>query len=120
MTQIEAAPRGAGLKDWLLTNEPQSARQARLGRAYVTWTVFTENRLALLGLGIVLLLVVVAALAPLLATHPPNVQTLSDRLQPPSLGHWPGTDEFGRDIYSRIVYGSSEGRRVGNECGRTC
>jgi peptide/nickel transport system permease protein len=106
MTQIEEASRSTGLREWLLSNEPQSARQARLGRAYATWSAFRENRLAMLGLAIVLLLVVVALFAPLIATHSPNVQALGDRLQPPSAAHWLGTDEFGRDIFSRLVYGS--------------
>jgi peptide/nickel transport system permease protein len=106
MTQIEEARRSAGLKGWLLTDEPKSARQARLGRAYASWLAFTENRLALLGLAIILLLVLVAAAAPLLATYGPIAQDLSQRLQPPSADHWLGTDGFGRDIYSRIVYGA--------------
>jgi len=106
MTKIEEARRSAGLKGWLLTDEPKSARQARLGRAYASWLAFTENRLALLGLAIILLLVLVAAAAPLLATHGPIAQDLSQRLQPPSADHWLGTDGFGRDIYSRIVYGA--------------
>ena len=53
-----------------------------------------------------LLLVLVAALAPLLAPQSPIAQDLAQRLQPPSAAHWLGTDELGRDIYSRIVWGS--------------
>ncbi len=47
-----------------------------------------------------------AAFAPLLATHDPYEQILSDRLQPPSMQHYFGTDSLGRDIYSRVVFGS--------------
>jgi len=91
---------------WLLADEPGSGLQARLGRSYLSWLAFRRNPLAIAGLGIVLSLVLVAALAPLLATYSPIAQDLTDRLQPPSAEHWFGTDEFGRDIYSRIVYGA--------------
>jgi peptide/nickel transport system permease protein len=91
---------------WLLSDTPGSALQARLGRTYLSWLTFARNPLAMIGLAIVLTLLVAAALAPLLATHSPTQQVLADRLQPPSAVHWLGTDELGRDIYSRIVYGS--------------
>jgi peptide/nickel transport system permease protein len=95
-----------GTREWLLTDTPGSPGQAQLGRAYQGWLQLARNRLAMLGLAIVLLLLFVAAFAPWLATHSPTAQVLSDRLQPPSAAHWLGTDELGRDIYSRIVHGS--------------
>ncbi|WP_246788200.1 ABC transporter permease [Agrobacterium sp. AGB01] len=64
------------------------------------------NRLALIGLAIITLLVFMAIFAPLIATHDPTIQNLRTALQPPSLANWFGTDEYGRDIWSRIVYGS--------------
>jgi peptide/nickel transport system permease protein len=91
---------------WLLSEEPGSALQARLGRTYLSWLAFARNPLAMVGLAIVLGLLLVAALAPLIATESPTRQVLADRLQPPSAEHWLGTDELGRDIYSRIVYGA--------------
>ena len=93
-------------REWLLSDTPRSPYQARLGRAYLSWLTFARNPLAMVGLAIVLALLVVAALAPLLATHAPTQQVLADRLQPPSTAHWLGTDELGRDIYSRIIHGS--------------
>ena len=59
------------------------------------------------GLLIVLALVVVAILAPLFADHAAALtQTLQDRLQPMSWAHPFGTDELGRDIYTRVIFGS--------------
>ena len=58
------------------------------------------------AVGIVLLLVVTAALAPWIAPYDPYTQDLANRLMPPSAAHWLGTDAFGRDILSRILYGS--------------
>jgi peptide/nickel transport system permease protein len=64
------------------------------------------NELAILGALLVGLLVIVALLAPLLATHDPERLSMTTRLRPPTSEFWFGTDEFGRDLYSRIVYGS--------------
>ncbi|GAB4363654.1 MAG: ABC transporter permease [Kiloniellaceae bacterium] len=95
-----------GWRAWLLSGTPASRRQARLGRLYIAWLAFRSNHLAMLGLGIVLALIVMAIFAPLIAPYDPNAQVLADRLQFFSAQHWFGTDELGRDIFSRIVYGS--------------
>ena len=92
---------------WLMTDRPQSRRQAALGRAYGGWRTFARNRLALLGLAIVLALVLVAIFAPLLAPYAPSIGDLrTTRLLPPSLAHWCGTDDQGRDILSRLMHGA--------------
>lgn len=70
------------------------------------WQSFSNNKLALFGLGIVLFFIIVAIIAPLIAPYTYQDQNLIDRLQPPSSKHWFGTDDFGRDIYSRILYGA--------------
>ncbi len=96
----------ASRRAWLLSDTPRSPLQASLGQAYSSWVAFRANPMAVVGLVIVLLLVLVAALAPLLAPQSPIAQDLAQRLQPPSAAHWLGTDELGRDIYARIVWGS--------------
>jgi peptide/nickel transport system permease protein len=94
-------------REWLLTDRPQSRLQARLGRAYVAWRRFTANRLAVIGLAIILGLIVLAVFAPVLAPHSPYVGDLANaRLMTPGPGHWLGTDDQGRDILSRLIYGS--------------
>jgi peptide/nickel transport system permease protein len=64
------------------------------------------NPSSLFGLVVISVLVVLAVFAPLIATQGPNLQNLQAVLQPPSWAHFFGTDEVGRDVFSRIVYGS--------------
>ncbi|WP_103255605.1 ABC transporter permease [Tabrizicola aquatica] len=95
------------LRAWLADPNPTSRRQARLGQLWLAWVRIRRNRLAMAGLVIVGLLLVVAIFAPLLAPHNPLTQDLSRRLLPPGTpGNLLGTDDFGRDILSRIIYGS--------------
>ena len=97
----------SALQQWLLSEHPQSRRQAALGRWYTGWRSLRRNRLAMVGLVTVVLLVAVAALAPWLAPYDPTVGDLmTQRLLPPSSAHWFGTDDQGRDIFSRILHGS--------------
>ena len=92
---------------WLLDPNPTSRRQARMGQTYLSWLRLRRNPLAVIGLVITALLLLTAVLAPLIAPHDPIAQSLRDRFKPPgSSGNLLGTDEFGRDILSRIIYGS--------------
>ncbi|MDF2556599.1 MAG: binding-protein-dependent transporter inner rane component [Bacillales bacterium] len=70
------------------------------------WESFRANRLALVGLGIVFFFIVIAIFAPLLTSYAPDSQNLADRLLPPSASHYFGTDDFGRDLFTRVVYGA--------------
>lgn len=95
------------LTTWLRDPNPASRLQARLGQGYLGWLRFRRNPLAMIGFLIVSLLLLMAAFAPLVATHDPITQNLTQRLLPPlTAGHLLGTDEFGRDIFSRIVFGA--------------
>lgn len=97
-----------GTRAWLLSDRPQSRTQARLGRAYMAWLRFSANRTALIGSAILLGLVLVALLADLFAPHSPITGNLAQaRLLPPlSPGYLLGTDDQGRDILSRLIFGS--------------
>jgi peptide/nickel transport system permease protein len=68
--------------------------------------VLFRNPMALAGLAVILLWSLVAILAPVIAPYDPLEQNIQDRLQPPSREHLCGTDELGRDIFSRIIYGA--------------
>ncbi len=72
-----------------------------------------ENPTLLLGASIVAALVLVAALAPVLSSHDPTEPFVGGRLQPPSPAHLLGTDEMGRDMLSRVIFGSRISLRVG-------
>ncbi|MDR6204959.1 peptide/nickel transport system permease protein [Paraburkholderia graminis] len=101
-----SAPR-LSWKQWLLTDTPASRKQAALGLAYRRWRRFAGNPLSVFGFAILMVLVIVAIIGPWIAPHDPLRQVLSDRLLPPgSASHWLGTDQLGRDILSRIIYGS--------------
>lgn len=96
-------------REWLLSDHPASRRQARLGQAYRTWLTFRTNWLAMVGLGIVLALILVAIFANLIAPYDPVIggDLRTARFLPPMTGdHLLGTDDLSRDIFSRIVHGS--------------
>ena len=93
-------------RDWLLSDDPETRLQARLGQAFRLARALARNPLAMVGLAVIVALLVMAALAPWIAPWSPLEGMLSNRLQPPSAAHWMGTDELGRDIFSRVVHGS--------------
>lgn len=91
----------------LVRNDSRRALlQARLRELQLFARRFARNPLGMLGLAILILLLLAAIFAPLLATHDPYLPELTRRLLPPSADNWLGTDELGRDIYTRILYGA--------------
>jgi peptide/nickel transport system permease protein len=81
-------------------------RRARLGEFTKFAHRFVGNPLGMIGLAILGVLLASAVFAPLLATHDPYLPDLVHRLLPPSFKNWLGTDELGRDVFSRILYGA--------------
>lgn len=85
--------------------KPQGWKRG-LRRVVNFFRLLMGNPLTAIGVAIIGLLLVVAFLAPWLATHDPLAQDLNNSLQAPGSQHWFGTDEFGRDQYSRLIYGA--------------
>ena len=85
---------------------PASSREAQLARVWRAFHLLWTSPSAMVGFCIILLLIMVAAFATLLAPQDPYLQSLPSQLQPPSAQHLLGTDEFGRDILSRIIIGT--------------
>ncbi|MDX8362339.1 MULTISPECIES: nickel transporter permease [Bacillaceae] len=77
------------------------------------WKNFKKNKLAVVGMFIILFFVIVALIAPYIAPYDYAEQNIVNRLQPPSSEHWLGTDDFGRDIFSRIIFGARISLTVG-------
>lgn len=75
-------------------------------RKYLRLRVFMRNRAAILGAFVVLLLIVIAVMAPVLAPYDPEDQNLREAYRTPTPAHLFGTDEFGRDMLSRLIYGA--------------
>lgn len=95
------------LTQWLLDDAPRSRRQAAFGNFYRGLRAIMANPAALAGLIIIGFLLFLVVAAPLLDRGlSPLAQDLAGRLAPPSSQHWFGTDELGRDIYSRTLYGA--------------
>ena len=105
-------PAATGFRARVLAGRPASRREAWLGRLYLGSLSLRASSAAVIGVAIVASLVLCAILAPVLAPYDPNAQALAERLKPPSPAHWLGTDEFGRDILSRIVHGSRVTLRI--------
>ncbi|SUB00653.1 Probable D,D-dipeptide transport system permease protein ddpC [Pannonibacter phragmitetus] len=93
-------------RDWLLDETPATRLQAQLGQGYRTLRALLRNPLTVVGLVIILTLLLTAAFAPWIAPYSPIEGQLTARLLPPSWDHWMGTDELGRDIFSRVVHGA--------------
>ena len=72
-----------------------------------------KNKFALIGLIVITLLIIVALFAPVISSYTPSQQNVFERLQPPSMSHLFGTDDLGRDVFTRMVFGARVSLAVG-------
>jgi peptide/nickel transport system permease protein len=86
--------------------QPDSGASAAGRQTSRFWQQLRKSRLALPGGLVVLAYILMALFAPWIATHDPLLTDLASTLAPPSAQHWFGTDELGRDVFSRVVYGA--------------
>ncbi len=77
------------------------------------WKRLARNKLAMIGLVIVIIMAVIAVFAPFIAPYNPNDRIKEDSQEGPSLKHWFGTDILGRDLFSRMVYGARISLSIG-------
>lgn len=90
------------------TSQTKTKKQKKQSGFAPIWRRLKKNKLAVVGLAILLIFALLAIFADLLFDYDTHVirQTASERLQPPGANHWLGTDESGRDILARIVHGT--------------
>ena len=77
------------------------------------WRRLSKNKAALVGGILILLFILTGLLGPLFTSLDPNATQISNKLKPPSAEHWFGTDNYGRDIFTRIIHGMSLTMKVG-------
>ncbi len=88
-------------------------KYAKKSQSAEIWRRFRRNKSAVVGLIMLIILISLAIFSPIIATHDPLEQNLLNRLKAPTKEHILGTDELGRDVFSRIVYGSRISISVG-------
>ena len=98
-------------------NKNMTDFSAQIGEAD-TWldkakTLVRQNKLAAFSALLIILMILIAIFAPVVAPYDHLQQSLSDRLQHPSAAHWLGTDELGRDVLSRIIFGARISLTIG-------
>src|SRR5688572_4484548 len=103
------------MSDQVLAETPPEVWTARTyaGRGYPRARAFARHRLALMGAFVILALAFIAIFAPIIAPYDPNEIDLFATAQAPSRAHLLGTDDIGRDVLSRIIYGTRVSLSVG-------
>jgi peptide/nickel transport system permease protein len=93
--------------------QPPPSGHSRASQARAIWRQFKKSRSGMMGLYLVLVIVTVAILTPLIAPFDPDALEVGPKLAPPSFEHWMGTDEFRRDVFSRVMYGARISLSIG-------
>lgn len=97
----------------MTTAKAEEIREERESFFHKSLEILLKNKLTLAGMVIVALIILLGILAPLISPWDPNLMNVAGRLQAPSIHHFFGTDEMGRDIFSRILYGARISITVG-------
>jgi len=113
MTEKPISSRLSALENQQLPADLGSSDIQPRGELRHIWRMFRRNRLAMAGLATVLVICVVAILSPALAPYDYAEQDMRSTVRPPSSEHWLGTDQWGRDLFSRILVGSRVSLAVG-------
>ena len=95
-----------GTRTPILEEKPES-------RFRSMWDTLKKNKAALFGLFVIIALIIIAVIGPFITPYDPNDQVMADVNQTPSSAHWFGTDNLGRDIFSRVIVGTRVSLLVG-------
>ncbi len=90
-----------------------AGKKRRNSQFWLTLGRLKRNHLAMVGLVIIVVMIILALLAPYISPYPYEAADFKNRYATPSAEHWFGTDELGRDIFSRLLYGSRYSLRIG-------
>ncbi|MCY6485666.1 ABC transporter permease [Clostridium aestuarii] len=101
------------IKNEVLQKDIDIKKEKKFSQWREMWYMIKQNKAALVGMVIIVILLLLAILGRIIEPYDPNVGQLSESLQAPSTLHWFGTDEQGRDILSRIIDGTKISLRVG-------
>ena len=93
------------------SENPKTLREQSLFLFF--WVRFRKHTMAIVGGVVTLAVIILVAFAPLFSNFDPMTQDLLNRFQPPSTQHWMGTDDLGRDMFSRVLYGGRISLSVG-------
>lgn len=114
MTKSENEDSYLGSVDIDIEEEMADLEQKKTSQMNLVWLRFKRNKLALIGIGIIATLVITALLAQFIAPYDPITDyNVSNKLVDPSSEHLLGTDYMGRDIFSRLIYGSRKALLIG-------